>query len=502
MLKNLVARHIKQARCKPLESQKKIFIKILNRSQASQFGKDNHINRNDSYDAYQSKVKVRQYEDYEEYTDAVLAGKPNIFWKDKPSCITTSSGTTSGQKFIPLYKELMQAHFLTGFISGFNYCVEQDDFALMKGKLFYLTGLRNFSKKGGVPFGHLGALASEKFPKFMLKNRYPGAEISAIDNWDQKVEAIIQDIADHNVTMFAGTPPWQLKFLKAFKAKYNAKFGDVFPGFKLFIHSGCRFDQYRDQVLNLIGTKPKFHTMEMFPASEGFIAYQDKWDEDPFAAKDMLLNTNSNIYFEFIPIENGIMNKAKRCNLAAVKVGQEYALILNTLGGYLGYHLGDNVIFTSTDPYRIIFSGRSRFNINYVGEHMDFDTILKIVVQLKEEFPFEDFSLLPEFDSAEPGKVRYHWYLDGANASSLYAQSQTIAKRLKELSITSNAFYKSIDSMGIILDPKVKIVKPNALTDFIKDRSSVGQNKVLNILQSEKGQNEFKDFLSKRDLLL
>jgi len=248
--------------------------------------------------------------------------------------------------------------------------------------------------------------------------------------------------------LFAGTPPWQVDFLKKFINIHAVKFGDKFPDFKLFIHSGCSFAPYRQQVFDLIGDRPNYYTMEMFPASEGFIAFQDQWDDDKKTVKDMLLNVNSNIFFEFLPIEeNNSYSYDNRLTVKDVELNKSYALVVSVLGGFLSYHIGDNITVTHLNPIRIRFSGRSRFNINLIGEHMDYETILNIFINLKKNFNLDDFSLLPKLCKKEQGKIYYHWYFTSSDEK---LHTSKIEEEIHKLCIENNAFFKSIAQSGYI----------------------------------------------------
>ncbi len=492
--------HIKKTRTQPIECQDHVFKNILKQSQKSLFG-SNHLKNVRTISEYQQALKANSYEDYNEYMNKIMLGENNILWPGKPKIITVSSGTTSGRKYIPIYKPLLNSHYSTSLLSGFNYSLETGDFDILDGSLFYLTGLQNFSIKGGVPYGHLGALARNKFPKFLLPGMYPPKNLKHQDNWDDKVQKIIEHIVDHPITLFAGTPPWQVDFLQKFKDVHGKKFGDQFKDFKLFIHSGCSFDPYRQSVFDLIGDTPGYATMENLPASEAFIAFQDTWGSNKKEPRDMLLNLNSNIFFEFIPVENNQLVNDKRLTVRDLEVGQEYALLISVLGGFLSYHLGDNVIVTNLNPVRIKFSGRSRFNVNYIGEHMDYQTILKVFLQLKEDFKIEDFSLLPSYVQGLKKNVQYHWYFTTSD-KTLPHQIQQVEQKLRTLCVEANAFYKAIDNSRLLLPPKVHFIQPGSLRGFIKNKSSVGQNKVINVLQKEDQQIEFKQYLKTNDFHL
>lgn len=502
ILENLVyrqiARHVKRKlarwRTDPVGEQEQTFARILAQSENTAFARDHALTRNTSLAEFQARIPIRQYEDYQPYLDRIYAGENNVLWRGKPKYLTMSSGTTSGQKYIPLYEDLFQAHIQCALFAGFNYCVESESFAVMHGKVFYLTGLNNFSTKHGMRFGHLGALAASRRPFFLQSKTFPSKKINAITPWDRKIDAVIDASRGQDIRLLSGTPPWQVKFLKRFHERTGEKFGERFKEFRLFVHSGCSFENYREDVKSLIGENSHYRTMEMFPATEAFVGFQDEWQSDRFRTRDMLFNVGSNVFFEFLPVERGVVNREVRRTARDVEAGKEYALVVNTIGGFLGYQIGDNVLITSQTPLRFRFAGRSRFNINTVGEHMDYQTIAGIFEKLKQELPVRDFTLLPIHDPEERAKVRYHWYLEIEGRPDPHAE-RAAGERLNSLAIEGNAFYRACFMNGILLPAQAHFLKSGALTDYLQNRASVGQNKVVHVLQGESAQKEFLNFI-------
>src|SRR5574343_1247454 len=347
---------------KPLETQEKMYRDLNAQDQHTQFGKDHDFANIKTFQDFAAKVPIRDYEQLRTYVDRVVKGEEDILWKGKPIYFAKTSGTTSGAKYIPLTKESMPYHIQAARNAILSYIHETGKADFVNGKMIFLQGSPILEEKNVIKLGRLSGIVAHFVPKYLQKNRMPSWETNCIEDWETKVNAIVEETFHENMTVISGIPSWVQMYFEKLQQKGNKPVGEIFKNFNLFIYGGVNYEPYRAKFENLIGRK--VDAIELFPASEGFFAYQDSQKE-----KGMLLLLNSGIFYEFVKAEEFFTENPRRYTIGEVELGVNYVLLLSTNAGLWAYNIGDTVQFTSLQPYRVIVSGRIKHYISAFGEH-------------------------------------------------------------------------------------------------------------------------------------
>ena len=337
-----------------LNDQEQIFKELVKTGKLTEFGKDHKFNVINSYDDYKKLVPLRDYEGFKPYIDKIKEGKHNILWKGLPIYFAKTSGTTSGVKYIPITKDSIPNHINTARNALLCYMAESGNNTFSDGKMIFLSGSPELERIGGVPTGRLSGIVNHHIPKYLRTNQLPSYETNCIDDWEVKLDKIVEETLLQDMTLISGIPPWVQMYFDRLQNITGKKIKEIFPNFSVLVHGGVNFQPYKGKLFESMGGH--VDALETFPASEGFFAFQDSQKEE-----GLLLNTNSGIYFEFIPAQEIHQENPTRLSLHDVKVGENYALIINNNAGLWGYNLGDTIKFISTDPYRIVVTGRTKY---------------------------------------------------------------------------------------------------------------------------------------------
>jgi len=306
---------------------------------------------------------VRDYEALRPYVEKVVAGEADILWKGRPLYFAKTSGTTSGAKYIPITKESMPGHIEAAKNAILLYIHQTGNTKIVNGKMIFLQGSPVLESKNGIQLGRLSGIVAHYVPKYLQKNRLPSWETNCIEDWETKVNTIVQETVNEDMSVIAGIPSWvQMYFEKLIEEK-KQKVGELFKNFDLFIFGGVNYEPYRSKFESLIGRK--IDSVELYPASEGFFAFQDRQNEP-----GMLLQLDSGMFYEFIVADTFFEASPTRLTLKDVKIGVNYVIIISTNAGLWAYNIGDTVQFTSLAPFRVIVSGRIKHFISAFGEHV------------------------------------------------------------------------------------------------------------------------------------
>ena len=381
----------------PVVSQGKTLQKLIDLAKETGFGKDHDFANIKTFQDFTQKVPVRDYEQLKPYVDRVVNGEENVLWKGKPLYFAKTSGTTSGAKYIPLTKESMPFHIQAARNAVLSYIHETGKADFVNGKMIFLQGSPVLEEKNGIQLGRLSGIVAHFVPKYLQKNRMPSWETNCIEDWETKVNAIVEETIKEDMAVISGIPSWVQMYFEKLKEKANKPVGEIFKNFNLFIYGGVNFEPYRAKFENLLGRK--VDSIELFPASEGFFAYQDSQKE-----KGMLLLLNSGIFYEFIKADEFYTENPKRLTIGEVELNVNYVLIISTNAGLWAYNIGDTVQFTSLKPYRIIVSGRIKHFISAFGEHV----IAKEVESALQEATENSDVRINEFTVAPQINPTYH----------------------------------------------------------------------------------------------
>ena len=354
---NIVVMQQQKWMIRPVETQQQVFNSLISQAKFTQFGKDHLFSNIKNYSDFKQLVPIRDYEALKPYVERVVAGEKDILWKGKPLYFAKTSGTTSGVKYIPISKESMPSHVAGARNAILFYIQETGKADFVNGKMIFLQGSPEMHEQNGIKVGRLSGIAAHYVPKYLQKNRLPSWETNCIDDWETKVDAIVQETKDQNMTVISGIPSWVQMYFDKLIHVSSKKVGDLFKNFNLFIYGGVNYEPYRKKFEQLIGRK--VDSIELYPASEGFFAYQDSQKE-----KGMLLLLNAGIFYEFVKADEFFTENPKRYTIGEVELNVNYVLIISTNAGLWAYNIGDTVMFTSLKPYRITVTGRIKHFIS------------------------------------------------------------------------------------------------------------------------------------------
>jgi phenylacetate-coenzyme A ligase PaaK-like adenylate-forming protein len=454
----------------PIETQRKVFEDIIRQAKNTQFGIDHHFDSINTFQDFSKKVPIRDYEALKPYVDRVIQGEENVLWKGKPLYFAKTSGTTSGAKYIPLTKESMPFHIEAARNAILHYIHETGKADFVNGKMIFLQGSPILEEKNGIQLGRLSGIVAHFVPKYLQKNRMPTFETNCIEDWETKVDAIVEETFHEDMTVISGIPSWVQMYFEKLQQKAKKPVGELFKNFNLFIYGGVNFEPYRAKFENLIGRK--VDSIELFPASEGFFAYQDSQKE-----KGMLLLLNSGIFYEFIKSEEFFTDSPRRYTIGEVELHVNYVLIISTNAGLWGYNIGDTVQFTSLKPYRVIVSGRIKHFISAFGEHVIGKEVEHALKQAMENTSIQinEFTVAPQITPTD-GLPYHEWFIEFENEpENLVVFAEAIDNAMR----SQNTYYDDLIVGKVLRKLVVTKVPKNGFQDYMKSIGKLGgQNKI------------------------
>jgi len=462
----------------PVEIQQQVFQNLIASADFTQFGKDHNFSKIKSYSDFAKQVPIRDYEELRPYIDRVVKGEEDILWKGKPIYFAKTSGTTSGAKYIPLTKESMPFHIEAARNAILNYIHETGKTAFVDGKMIFLQGSPILEEKNGIKLGRLSGIVAHFVPKYLQKNRMPSWETNCIEDWETKVDAIVKETLNENMTVISGIPSWVQMYFEKLEQKGNKPVGDLFKNFNLFIYGGVNYEPYRAKFENLIGRK--VDSIELFPASEGFFAYQDSQ-----AAKGMLLLLNSGIFYEFVKSEEFFTENPRRYTIGEVELHVNYVLIISTNAGLWGYNIGDTVQFTSLKPYRIIVSGRIKHYISAFGEHVigkEVECALKEAME-NSNIRVNEFTVAPQI-APNSGLPYHEWFIEFENEPENLTE---FALKIDCEMRKQNSYYDDLIVGKVLKTLVISKVSKNGFQEYMKSIGKLGgQNKIPRLSNDRK----------------
>lgn len=458
----------------PKEAQERVFKRLIATAAATAFGKDHRFDQIRTPEDFAQRVPIRDYEELKPYVERVIASEKDVLWPGHPEYLAKTSGTTSGAKYIPITRASMAEQVKSSKMALLNYIVQRNSAEYVRGKMIFLQGSPVLEKKGAIKMGRLSGISAHYLPKYLLKNRLPSWETNIIEDWETKVEAIVDETIAQDMTLIAGIPSWVQMYFERLVARSKKPVGELFPNFSLFVYGGVNFEPYRQKFEALIGRK--VDSIELFPASEGFFAYQDQLDE-----RGLLLQLDSNIFYEFVAADEFYSAQPKRLTIGEVALGVDYALIISSNAGLWAYSIGDTVRFVSLDPYRVIVSGRLKHFISAFGEHVIAKEVEEaITVALKEagqDAEVVEFSVAPQVNPNPPHELPYHeWLIEfGKEPADLEAFMRAIDASMQQ----QNVYYRDLID-GKVLKPAVLTkIRKGGFEAFMKAEGKLGgQNKI------------------------
>ena len=458
----------------PVATQQKVLQQLIAQARTTQFGKDHHFESIKTEKDFAKQVPIRDYEALKPYVERVVQGEADILWKGKPLYFAKTSGTTSGAKYIPLTKESMPYHIEAARNAILHYIHETGKADFVDGKMIFLQGSPILEEKNGIKLGRLSGIVAHFVPKYLQKNRMPSWETNCIEDWETKVNAIVEETFHENMAVISGIPSWVQMYFEKLHQKGGKPVGEIFKNFNLFIYGGVNYEPYRAKFENLIGRK--VDSIELFPASEGFFAYQDSQKE-----KGMLLLLNSGIFYEFIKSDEFYTQNPRRYTIGEVELNVNYVLIISTNAGLWGYNIGDTVQFTSLKPYRVIVSGRIKHYISAFGEHVigkEVESALQEAI-IGTSIRINEFTVAPQITPVE-GLPYHEWFIEfDSEGSGEPEDLENFAEALDNAMRKQNMYYDDL-IVGKVLQKVVvtKVVK-NGFQEYMKSIGKLGgQNKI------------------------
>ncbi len=474
------ARKLQTIRKNAVADQDKIRTKLVKRASKTEFGKDHHFKTIADYDDFKNAIPIRDYEGLSNYVDRITKGEKNILWPGKPKYFAKTSGTTSGVKYIPITHSSIKSHIIAARDALFNYVHLHQRPELFERKLIFLSGSPSLSAKAGIKLGRLSGIVNHEIPNWLQKNQLPAWETNCIEDWEAKVESIAKETMSEDLSLISGIPPWvQMYFELLLKKTGKLDVQSIFPNFELFVYGGVNYEPYRNTMEKLIGKKIK--SLETYPASEGFIAFQDSWKE-----QGLLLNTNAGMFFEFVPLNEVHDEDPTRYKLGEIELNTDYAILISSNAGLWAYNLGDTVRFVSKDPYRLIVSGRIKHFISAFGEHVIAKEVEESMLYAASKFNCNivDFTVAPQVNPKN-NEIPYHeWFVE---FEDLPKDIDAFAECLDDQIIQQNIYYKDLIDGKILQRAKLRCLSKSAFRSYMKSQGKLGgQNKVPRLSNDRK----------------
>ena len=462
----------------PHKTQQEVLKKLIEKAKKTAFGKDHNFDKISNYSQFKQQVHITDYEGLKPYIQRIIAGEKDVLWKGKPMYFAKTSGTTSGAKFIPITKESMPTHTRAAKEALLFYIVEKNDASFVDGKMIFLQGSPVLEEKNGIKIGRLSGIVAHYVPQYLLKNRLPSWKTNCIEDWDTKVNAIVEETLHENMSVISGIPSWVQMYFEKLIERTGKTISESFPNFNFFIYGGVNFEPYKNKFERLIGKKIDY--IELYPASEGFIAYQDSQTE-----QGMLLQLNSGIFYEFIPAKEYFDEHPTRISIEDVQLEVNYVIILNTNAGLWGYVIGDTVEFTSLLPYRIKVTGRIKHFISAFGEHVigkEVEKALKDAIK-GTSITVSEFTVAPQVNP-EVGLPYHEWFIEFENEPE---NINEFALKIDASMQDQNIYYLDLIEGKVLKTLVIRNVIKGGFHQYMKSIGKFGgQNKIPQLSDDRK----------------
>lgn len=469
---------IRRSAARAVSDQAQCLDQLVRKAAQTQFGLDHGFSSIKNHPDFKLQVPIRDYEALKPYVERVKQGEAHILWPGKPQYFAKTSGTTSGAKYIPITRESMPDHIAAARNALLCYIAETGNSDFVDGNMIFLSGSPVLDKLNGILSGRLSGIVNHHVPGYLRKNQLPSYDTNCIDDWETKLEAIVVETIGRNMTLISGIPPWMQMYFDRLQAKSGKTITELFPHLRLLVHGGVNVEPYRKRLTESLG-KP-IDTIETFPASEGFFAFQDRQHEE-----GLLLNTWSGLFFEFVPAGEIFNEHPTRHGLGDVRIGENYALIISSNAGLWAYNIGDTIRFVSLNPYRIVVTGRIKHFISAFGEHVIGEEVEQALLSVANRLGIgiTEFTVAPYV--AQDGGPSYHeWFIE----------FQSIPENLDELAIavddalrSKNVYYNDLITGHILQVLQIRPLQSGAFVNYMKAEGKLGgQNKVPRLSNDRK----------------
>ena len=466
----------------PIEVQNETLTSLINRAKNTEFGKKHDFKSIKNYQTFSNRIPLSDYENFYNLINRSIKGEQNIFWSEPIKWFAQSSGTTNSvSKFIPVSNETLEkCHFQAGKDDLCLYINNNENSNLFSGKSLRLGGSKKLYENNNHFFGDLSAIMIDNLPIWAEMISTPNNEISLMEKWDEKVEAIIENTINENVTSLAGVPSWMLTLLNNVLEKTKkTNIFEIWGNLEVYFHGGVNFNPYRQEFKKILSNDMQFY--ETYNASEGFFAIQDLNNSN-----ELLLMLDYGIYYEFIEMDSyGLLNQ-KVINLSEVKKNINYAIVISTNSGLWRYKIGDTIKFTSISPYRIQISGRTKSFINAFGEELIIENAEKALTKtlLSHKLNIVEYTVAP-FYMNKKKSGHHQWLIEFKNPpKNLLAFKKDLDVNLQK----TNSDYKSKRFKNITMSEiEIIVARKNLFYDWLKKNKKLGgQNKVPRLCNDRK----------------
>lgn len=454
-----ITRKVQQRAADPVATQAAVLAQLVRFANDTRFGREHRLHEVRTHAELLQAVPLRDYEGFKPYIDRILFGEEDVLWPGKPLYLCKTSGTTSGAKYIPITKESLPNHIESARRALLTYIARTGDASFVDGKMIFLQGSPVLDKSRHIPTGRLSGIVANHVPAYLLRNRMPSFATNSIADWETKVEAIVCETMRADMRLISGIPAWVQMYFERLLARTGKRtVREVFPNFSLFVYGGVNYAPYRTRMEALIGASVP--SVELFPASEGFIAYQDASAEEGLA-----LVLDNGIYFGFVPM-HGTDRRPR--SIAEVELHTQYALVLYTNAGLWGYELGDTVKFVSLAPPRIVVTGRTKHYTSAFGEHVIAEEVEGALQEAMQQVPCEvaEFTVAPQLAPSE-GLPYHEWHIEFAvppQDMSRFAHAMDSALQRR------NPYYKDLISGKVLQPLMVRPLPRGAFAAWMKAR--------------------------------
>ncbi|OWP63854.1 hypothetical protein CDA63_06480 [Hymenobacter amundsenii] len=456
----------------PIGTQQQVLRELLAQGARTAFGRDHDLGAARTAADLAARVPVRDYEGLKPYFDRVKAGEPDVLWPGKPLYLAKTSGTTSGAKYIPITKESIPNHINGARDALLHYVHRTGQSQFLDGKLMFLSGSPELEMLNGIHVGRLSGIVNHHVPAYLRRNQLPSYATNCLDDWETKLDRIVEETLPAPMALISGIPPWVQMYFDKVVARTGRPVGEAFPNFNLFVYGGVNFEPYRRKLFDTIG-RP-VNSLELFPASEGFLAFQDEPDNP-----GLLLLLDAGIFYEFVPAEQFFEPNPPRLTLAEVELDRQYALVLTSNAGLWGYSLGDTVRFVSRYPFRVLVTGRIKHFLSAFGEHVigeEVEQTLREALIAYPEAEVTEFTVAPLVSADPATPSRHEWLVEFARPphdAAAFAAALDAGLRRR------NSYYEDLRAGHILAPLQLSALPAGAFRRYMKSQGKLGgQNKV------------------------
>ena len=465
-------RRYQQWQRNPGAVQLRLLRKLVQAAAGTAFGRAHDFAAIQTPADFAARVPIRDYEGLKSYFDQVKAGQPDVLWPGRPLYLAKTSGTTSGTKYIPITKDSIPNHIEGARDALLYYIYRTGRSQFLDGKLIFLSGSPELELHHGIRTGRLSGIANHHVPAYLRRNQLPSYATNVIEDWETKLDRIVDETLGEQMTLISGIPPWVQMYFDRLTARTGRPVKDLFPDFNLFVYGGVNFEPYRAKLFESIG-RP-VDSIELFPASEGFLAFQDE-PGNP----GLLLLLNSGIFYEFVPAERFFEPDAPRLTIADVELDRNYAVVLTSNAGLWGYSIGDTVRFVSLAPHRVVVTGRIKHFLSAFGEHVIGEEVEQALRETMAQFPeveVTEFTVAPLVSDDPATPSRHEWLVEFAKRPhdpAAFATALDTALRRR------NTYYDDLRRGNILVPLQLTPLPAGAFQRYMKSLGRLGgQNKV------------------------